>query len=62
MSETKIGLVPITQIEQKALLAGLDSFEDILISVHGKESLNPNAEKYKAILEPLKNPENGSFV
>jgi len=49
-----IGLLPIDEKEQKALLAGLESLDDIIVDIYGNESEKPAYTKFKDILEPLK--------
>lgn len=49
-----IGLLPIDENEKLALLAGLDSLEDIIIDIHGNESEKPALIKYREIINPLK--------
>jgi len=49
-----IGLLPIDENEKLALLAGLDSLEDMIIDVHGNEMENKVYIKFKNLIEPLK--------
>jgi len=49
-----IGLLPIDEREQKALLAGLESLDDIIIDIHGNETEKTALIKYREIITPLK--------
>jgi len=49
-----IGLLSIDETEQKALLAGLESLDDIIIDENDIESEKPALIKYREIINPLK--------
>lgn len=49
-----IGLLSIDEKEQKVLLAGLESLDDIIIDENDNESEKPALIKYREIIEPLK--------